>query len=131
VAKLEAEMKAKAAAERQAKLEAEMKAKAAAERQAKLEAEMKAKAAAERQAKLEAEMKAKAAAERQAKLEAKLAAENAQLGKTYQYHQVKNGETILQIAAKYNVSVSDLQTLNNISTQTILRKGMELKIRKK
>ena len=130
-AKLEAEMKAKATAERQAKLEAEMKAKAAAERQAKLEAEMKAKAAAERQAKLEAEMKAKAAAERQAKLEAKLAAENAQLGKTYQYHQVKNGETILQIAAKYNVSVSDLQTLNNISTQTILRKGMELKIRKK
>ena len=64
-----------------------------------------------------------------AKAEVKL--EKERLVNTYEYHQVKYNETILQIAIKYDVSIGDLKRLNNISTQTILRKGMELKIRKK
>ena len=50
---------------------------------------------------------------------------------TYQYHQVKSNEIIFDIAEKYNVSVTDLRTLNHITGETTIRKGMELKIRKK
>ncbi|CAA6821254.1 MAG: Unknown protein [uncultured Aureispira sp.] len=87
---------------------------------------MDAKRAAKQAAKQQAELEAKAAAEQAEKLKI----ENERLVNTYQYHQVKNKETILQIAAKYNVSISDLKALNNISIQTTLRKGMQLKIRK-
>jgi membrane-bound lytic murein transglycosylase D len=144
--KLQAELAAKAAAKQEAKLQAELAAKAAAKQEAKLQAELAAKAAkaaAKQEAKLQAELAAKAAAKQEAKLQAELAAkaaaeqvleqktEKERLVNTYQYHQVKNSETILQVAAKYEISMSDLKALNNISIQTILRKGMELKIRRK
>jgi membrane-bound lytic murein transglycosylase D len=142
-AKLQAELAEKAAAKQEAKLQAELAAKAAAKQEAKLQAELAAKAAAKQEAKLQAELAAKAAAKQEAKLQAELAAkaaaeqvleqktEKERLVNTYQYHQVKNSETILQVAAKYEISMSDLKALNNISIQTILRKGMELKIRRK
>jgi membrane-bound lytic murein transglycosylase D len=99
-------------------------AKEAAEKQAILEAETKAKAAADAKATLEA------AAEVAAKQQAKLETKSKQVTNTYKYHQVQNNETILQISKKHSVSVSAIKTLNNILPQTILRKGMQLKIEK-
>jgi membrane-bound lytic murein transglycosylase D len=132
-AKEEAKLQAKVAAEQAAKEEEELQAKVAAEQAAKEEAKLQAKVAAEQAAKEEAKLQAKVAAEQAAKEEAKLQVkiENERLVSTYEYHSVKNNETILEIAAKYDVSVGDIKMLNNISTHTILRKGMELKIRKK
>jgi membrane-bound lytic murein transglycosylase D len=138
--KAKAELAAKAAAEQASKAAAELASKAAAEQATKAKAELAAKVAAEQASKAKAELAAKVAAEQAAKAkaelavteqEAKLKTENERLVNTYQYHQVKDNETILQIAAKYDVSISDLKALNNISIQTTLRKGMELKVRTK
>lgn len=43
-------------------------------------------------------------------------------------HTISSGETISQIASKYNVSISQLATFNNISTKKKLSVGSELKI---
>ncbi len=43
-------------------------------------------------------------------------------------HVVESGETISKIAAKYDVSISQLAKTNNISTRKRLQPGMELKI---
>ena len=43
-------------------------------------------------------------------------------------HVVESGETISKIAAKYDVSISQLAQTNNISTRKRLQPGMELKI---
>ncbi|BDS14009.1 transglycosylase SLT domain-containing protein [Aureispira anguillae] len=71
---------------------------------------------------------AKALKEKQ-ELEAKKAAEK-QLANTYQYHIVTEKETIWDIEKQYQgISARSILLLNNISTSTILRKGMKLKIR--
>jgi murein DD-endopeptidase MepM/ murein hydrolase activator NlpD len=44
-------------------------------------------------------------------------------------HRVRNGENLSIIAKKYGVSVSHITRMNNISTSTVLRVGMALKIR--
>lgn len=44
------------------------------------------------------------------------------------YHTVQSGETLFAIARRYNVTVSDIQRLNNMSTTTI-RAGQRLRIR--
>ncbi|WP_245189497.1 peptidoglycan DD-metalloendopeptidase family protein [Lunatimonas salinarum] len=44
-------------------------------------------------------------------------------------HRVRSGENLSVIARKYGVSVSHITRMNNISTRTILRVGMRLKIR--
>lgn len=46
----------------------------------------------------------------------------------YVVHTVGHGETISQIAAKYNVSISELASYNKISTKKKLAVGTELKI---
>lgn len=44
-------------------------------------------------------------------------------------HRVRNGENLSVIARRYGVSVSHITRMNSISTSTILRVGMGLKIR--
>ena len=44
-------------------------------------------------------------------------------------HRVRSGENLSVIARKYGVSVSHITRMNNITTSTILRVGMRLKIR--
>jgi len=46
----------------------------------------------------------------------------------YVLHTVSSGETLSQIANKYNVSVSQLANYNNITTRKKLNPGLELKI---
>ncbi|GIV28995.1 MAG: hypothetical protein KatS3mg028_0061 [Bacteroidia bacterium] len=46
------------------------------------------------------------------------------------YHTVKKGETIYSIAKKYNVNVSQIAELNNISTQHKVKIGEKLLIKK-
>lgn len=46
------------------------------------------------------------------------------------YHTVKKGETIYSIAKKYNVSVTQIAELNNISTQHKVKIGEKLLIKK-
>lgn len=46
------------------------------------------------------------------------------------YHTVKKGETVFSIAKKYNISVTQLAELNNISTQHKVRIGEKLLIKK-
>jgi len=47
---------------------------------------------------------------------------------TFLTHTVKHGERLSQIAAKYDVSISQLADLNEMSTRTKLRPGTEIKI---
>ncbi|EON77937.1 hypothetical protein ADIS_1476 [Lunatimonas lonarensis] len=44
-------------------------------------------------------------------------------------HRVRSGENLSVIARKYGVTVSHITRMNNISTSTVLRVGMRLKIR--
>jgi hypothetical protein len=44
-------------------------------------------------------------------------------------HRVRSGENLSVIARKYGVSVAHITRMNNISTNTVLRVGMGLKIR--
>nr|MBI1231135.1 peptidoglycan DD-metalloendopeptidase family protein [Cytophagales bacterium] len=44
-------------------------------------------------------------------------------------HRVRNGENLSVIARRYGVSVSHITRMNNISSSTVLRVGMGLKIR--
>jgi membrane-bound lytic murein transglycosylase D len=46
----------------------------------------------------------------------------------YVTHVVESGETVSKIAAKYDVSISQLAQLNNISTKKRLQPGIELRI---
>ena len=46
----------------------------------------------------------------------------------YATHSVKNGERLSEIALKYDVSITQLAELNNLSTRAKLQAGMELKI---
>lgn len=45
------------------------------------------------------------------------------------YHRVKSGENLSLIARKYNIRVSNITRLNNISTNSVLRVGQRLRIR--
>lgn len=57
---------------------------------------------------------------------------NKKIEQTYDFHTVAANETIWDIAKKYaNVSAQELMEINNITSTTILRTGMVLKIRKK
>lgn len=54
------------------------------------------------------------------------------LANIYQYHIVEENESIWDIEKLYQgVSARDIMALNNVSANTILRKGMKLKIRMK
>lgn len=65
-----------------------------------------------------------------AELKAKKDIEKKKLATTYQYHVVKENECLWTIEKQYEgVSIRSIMLLNNISTNTILRKGMKLKIR--
>ena len=144
-AKQEAEAKtAREAAALKAKQEAEAKAaREAAELKAKQEAEAKAaREAAALKAKEEAEAMRKAE-ELKARKEAEAAArqqaieqEKAQLGQLYEYYTVKPKDTPYLISRQYRakgirVTAYDIMSLNNLTTETILHEGMQLKIRVK
>lgn len=45
------------------------------------------------------------------------------------YHTVKRGENLSVIAAKYGVSIRDIQRLNNLNHRALIRRGQKLKIR--
>lgn len=44
------------------------------------------------------------------------------------YHTVRSGETLFAIARRYNITVAEIQRLNNMSTTTI-RTGQRLRVR--
>ncbi len=46
------------------------------------------------------------------------------------YHRVKSGETLSSIADKYNISVSELSSINDLSKKKNIKTGMTLKIPK-
>ncbi|MBN4052466.1 transglycosylase SLT domain-containing protein [Sphingobacteriaceae bacterium AH-315-L07] len=56
---------------------------------------------------------------------------SAKLDKSYVYYEVRNGDTLWDIAKLYNgIDVDDIKNLNNISNGKRIKPGMMLKIRK-
>lgn len=51
--------------------------------------------------------------------------------KQFVYHKIRRGESLYDIAEKYNVSINDLFSLNDINPTTVLKTGIRIKVRKK
>lgn len=49
---------------------------------------------------------------------------------SYEIYTVKSGDTLWNIAKKYNISLSELLSFNNLSSNTMLRIGQQIKIPK-